>query len=101
MLHLLMFLLSVFACSAPPPVVDEVVVDAAVTHDCSAATNVCPDYAPSWKPACPAGSRCITFVNHCTKPVALAYNIGCNGDGKAGAPQCSCTDGPVLTGSGG
>jgi hypothetical protein len=26
----------------------------------------------------------------------LAYQIGCNGDGSAGAPQCSCTTGPVI-----
>lgn len=89
------------ACSSNPSVDDAPQPVPGVGSNCGAATNVCPDYAPSWKTACPSGSRCITFVNHCAKSVALAYNIGCNGNGKPGAPQCSCTDGPVLAGSGG
>lgn len=67
-----------------------------VAGDCSKAKNTCPDYAPSWVAACPAGKRCITFTNQCTDPVALAYQTGCNGDGTPGAPQCNCTNGPIL-----
>lgn len=69
---------------------------AAVAEDCTQAKNACPDYAPSWVDSCPEGERCITFKNSCEKPVALAYQIGCNGDGTKGAPQCDCTDGKTL-----
>jgi hypothetical protein len=58
--------------------------------------NTCKDYAPSWVDACPANSRCIEFRNSCAEPVSLAYNVGCNSDGTAGAPQCACTAGATL-----
>lgn len=64
--------------------------------DCHGAKNICPDYAPFWRYSCPAGKRCIAFKNSCEKTVALAYNIGCNGDGTAGAPQCACSIGPLI-----
>jgi hypothetical protein len=64
--------------------------------DCSTATNVCPDYAPAWADACPEGERCLTFKNSCDQAVQLSYQVGCNGDGTAGAPQCDCTAGPSL-----
>jgi hypothetical protein len=68
------------------------------TGDCSKALNVCPDYAPAWTPACPPGLRCLAFTNASpTETVALSYQIGCNGDGTKGAPQCDCTPGPALT----
>jgi len=70
---------------------------AAAAGDCSKALNVCPDYSTSWGTACPAGQRCLTFTNASpTETVSLAYQIGCNGDGTPGAPQCNCTPGPVL-----
>jgi len=70
---------------------------AAAAGDCSQAKNVCSDYAPSWVAACPEGQRCLTFTNASpTETVALSYQIGCNGDGTKGAPQCSCTPGPAL-----
>lgn len=71
----------------------EVVV---TSSDCSKAKNTCPDYSTSWVASCPDSARCITFHNACTEPVALAYQIGCNGDGTKGAPQCDCTTGPKL-----
>jgi hypothetical protein len=76
----------------------EVVVAAtAAAGDCTQAKNVCPDYATSWVSACPAGSRCLVFSNaSLTETVALSYEIGCNGDGTKGAPQCDCTQGPFL-----
>lgn len=58
--------------------------------------NTCPNYAPSWVPACPAGARCIEFRNSCPETVSLAYNVGCNSDGSAGSPQCACTPGATL-----
>ena len=64
--------------------------------DCKGAKNTCPSYASSWKSICPPGSRCISFKNSCDEPVVLAYQIGCNGDGTKGAPQCDCTSGPRL-----
>jgi hypothetical protein len=64
--------------------------------DCTKAKNTCEDYSQYWKDECPEGKRCITFKNSCEEPVALAYQIGCNGDGSKGAPQCDCTDGKVL-----
>lgn len=64
--------------------------------DCSKAKNVCPDYAPSWGTSCPVGERCITFQNACEASVALSYQVGCNGDGTPGAPQCNCSAGPVI-----
>ena len=69
----------------------------ASTADCTQAKNTCPDYAPSWSGVCPAGSRCLQFTNASpTETVALSYQIGCNGDGTKGAPQCDCTNGPVI-----
>ena len=58
--------------------------------------NTCPNYAPSWVGACPPGKRCIEFKNSCSEAVSLAYNVGCNSDGSAGSPQCSCTPGATL-----
>jgi hypothetical protein len=83
-----MFLLLLACASAPAP--------APTTQDCHGAKNTCPDYAPAWQTTCPAGKRCVTFSNLCPTPVAIAYQIGCNGDGTAGAPQCNCTDGPSI-----
>jgi len=85
-----------------PPTSAVVIVGAGIegqvaSGDCTKAKNVCPDYAPSWVTACPAGERCIAFTNaSATETVALMYQIGCNGNGEPGAPQCSCTTGPVL-----
>jgi hypothetical protein len=60
-------------------------------------TNGCENYAPSWSGACPSGSRCLAFENaSATETVYLSYQIGCNSDGKPGAPQCDCTNGPAL-----
>jgi mRNA-degrading endonuclease toxin of MazEF toxin-antitoxin module len=88
------------ACSGASSavVVSDVKVEATLPAvDCAAAKNTCPDYAPSWVTACPAGERCLTFTNASpTETVALSYQIGCNGDGTKGAPQCDCTNGPVL-----
>jgi hypothetical protein len=89
-------LLLLLACGGsseptPAPTVSEAL------DDCSGAKNTCPDYAPSWHTdACPDGERCVAFVNQCEDPIALSYQIGCNGDGTKGAPQCDCTDGPQL-----
>ena len=63
----------------------------------STCQNVCPDYTTSWNTTCPSGTRCITFTNASTvETVYLAYQVGCNGDGRPGSPQCNCTDGPTL-----
>jgi hypothetical protein len=77
-----------------PPVLEETV--ALGGGDCSKAKNVCTDYSVMWVDECPADSRCIAFVNSCPDSVAIGYQIGCNGDGTKGAPQCDCTEGPVL-----
>ncbi len=45
---------------------------------------------------CPPGKRCVAFKNSCSEQVLLAYNIGCDGDGDPGAPQCACSHGPIL-----
>jgi hypothetical protein len=76
----------------PPPVPRP----PAVAPDCSKATNVCPDYSVYWKAACPPGARCLTFRNSCATAVALSYNVGCDGDGQPGAPQCACGPGPTV-----
>ena len=93
-------LLLLIACEPKPPVDTEIVATAApetAAADCSQAKNTCPDYAPAWHiDACPEGKRCLTFKNSCADPVALSYQIGCNGDGTKGAPQCDCTPGPVV-----
>jgi len=81
------------ACNNPVIVAEPIIVPASSPPVC---TNACPDYAPMWGAVCPPGERCITFHNGCTVPVALSYQIGCNGDGSRGAPQCSCTSGPLL-----
>ena len=72
--------------------------DATTASACPPVTyNTCPDYAPYWSTtACPAGSRCLEFVNNCTSTDTLSYQIGCNSDGSAGAPQCNCTQGPIM-----
>jgi hypothetical protein len=109
----MLVLVSLFACSyscTTAPVVEvgdndvsdvsqpvEVLVaEKAAAGDCTQAKNECPDYAPSWVPVCPEGARCVTFKNSCDYVVGLSYQIGCNGDGTKGAPQCDCTMGPVL-----
>jgi len=91
-------ILTLLACSsAPTPVpVAPAPVEVGEGEDCHGAKNTCPDYAPAWKRECPPGERCVTFSNLCPTPVAIAYQIGCNGDGTAGAPQCNCTNGPVI-----
>ncbi len=68
----------------------------APARSCLAAKNTCTDYSASWHTTCPTGARCIEFKNSCAYTVALAYNIGCDGDGKPGAPQCACTPGPKV-----
>lgn len=103
---MLTIILALVACPSPPAAPVEVivapitVVDPAMSiavGDCSKATNVCPTYADAWVTACPAGQRCLTFTNASTTDlVGLSYQIGCNGDGKPGAPQCNCTQGPIL-----
>jgi hypothetical protein len=100
-----MFIVFLLACSESAPagpstvVLDPVVVvkeTVSTTLSVGVIHNTCPDYAPSWVSSCPTGSRCITFKNSCAATVYLSYNIGCNSDGTQGAPQCSCTPGPVL-----
>lgn len=58
--------------------------------------NTCTTYPQSWQTSCPAGERCIEFRNSCPTAVVLSYQIGCNGDGRPGAPTCNCTQGPTL-----
>jgi len=65
-------------------------------HNCSDIQNTCPDYSSSWQTTCPAGARCVQFTNACSDAVALSYNVGCNGDGTPGSPQCSCGPGQLL-----
>lgn len=77
-----------------------ITVDLSATTDCTGAKNTCTDYAPYWQSSCPDGSRCIAFTNLCTETVALSYQVGCNGDGTPGAPQCDCTSGVKLTNGG-
>lgn len=86
-------LLVLLACGFEPAPVP---IKMSAGEDCHGAKNVCPDYAPAWSKSCPPGKRCVTLVNNCPSPVAIAYNIGCNGDGTPGAPQCACTDGPTI-----
>ena len=80
---------------------ESTVMPALLDENCDGAKNTCADYSIYWQGSCPAGERCITFKNSCTQDLTLSYNIGCNGDGTAGAPQCNCTEGPTLTKSGG
>jgi hypothetical protein len=75
-------------------------LEAVAGGDCTKAKNVCPDYSKSWVATCPEGERCLTFINSCTDAVAINYQVGCNGDGSKGAPQCDCTEGPVLAAGG-
>lgn len=92
-----MFLLFIACSTTPPPAPPPVPVPPTpLAANCEQAKNVCPDYAPYWGSTCPAGERCITFKNACDYHVALSYQIGCNGDGTKGAPQCDCTLGPLL-----
>jgi hypothetical protein len=78
------------------PVAVEVQIAAPLGDPCGGAKNTCPDYGPMWGSVCPAGERCLRFKNNCAERVALSYQIGCNGDGSRGAPQCSCSSGPKL-----
>jgi hypothetical protein len=96
-----MTVLILFSClnsSVEEPVTVEksTALGATAADDCSKAKNTCKDYSPAWVAACPAGERCITLVNQCADPVALAYQTGCNGNGTPGAPQCNCANGPVI-----
>jgi hypothetical protein len=92
-----MILLSLLlACATAPVPESSPELVAAPQTDCSTAKNTCPDYSTAWVDACPKGERCIAFVNACPEPVALAYQVGCNGDGTPGAPQCNCTTGPTV-----
>lgn len=75
---------------APPSIAPE--------EDCATAKNTCPDYSVYWHDACPQGARCLTVKNSCTYPVGLAYQVGCDGNGKPGAPQCSCSPVPGAGG---
>jgi len=78
------------------PVVETEEVAEAVTG-CQSAKNVCPDYSVYWVEVCPESKRCLSFHNASeTETVSLSYQIGCNGDGTRGAPQCDCTAGPEL-----
>ncbi len=87
-----------FFVSSTTSVEEESVVSAMMAGDCSNAKNVCPDYSIAWVSACPEGARCLTFNNaSATATVALSYQIGCNGDGTKGAPQCDCTTGPSIS----
>jgi len=70
-------------------------------NECGPTANDCSSYTSAWVDDCPAGQRCITFVNQCTQPVSLAYQVGCNSNGTPGSPQCNCTVGPVLQAEGG
>jgi hypothetical protein len=90
-----LLLLSLLGCPAPDAPEPAPESDAP-EEDCSTTQNACDDYSPYWHTACPTGKRCITFKNSCEHSVGLAYQIGCNGDGKPGAPQCNCTDGPSI-----
>jgi hypothetical protein len=76
--------------------VEAVEVEIVEVTDCTKAKNTCRDYSIYWQESCPAGVRCLEFKNSCSQDVELAYQIGCNGDGTKGAPQCDCTNGPVL-----
>lgn len=97
-----MFIL-LMGCDAPSPTPEpqalgtvSVMVVEAPEEDCGNAENTCTLYADSWQDVCPSGKRCLTFTNNCIEPVALSYQVGCNGKGEPGAPQCNCTDGPLL-----
>jgi len=100
---MLSFALLILACGGtdplPEPVEKPEITEAVAlgAGDCSQAKNTCPDYSTSWVDTCPDGGRCIQFLNSCQTAVALAYQVGCNGDGTRGAPQCDCTKGPVLS----
>lgn len=77
------------SCSSVTAIVSE-----EATPSC---TNACPDYSTSWSSVCPENSRCILFTNASpTKTVYLSYQVGCDGDGSPGSPQCNCATGPVL-----
>ena len=86
-----MLFLVVAACALS--CTNQVVVDVPVTGTC---TNGCTDYSASWVTECPAGKRCLKVVNACANAMTLTYNVGCDGDGTPGAPQCACTGGPTL-----
>jgi len=85
-------MLLLFGCLATCVVKEEQAADAVCTNDC-------PDYSTAWATTCPSG-RCIAFVNNCAESITLSYNVGCNGDGTAGSPQCACTQGPTLAAGG-
>ena len=96
------YMLLVFQVSgcftAPEPTRAEVEIPKlpALLQKCDAALNICADYSGSWRESCAPDGRCLRFKNSCPKSVALSYEIGCNGDGSPGAPQCSCEHGPVV-----
>lgn len=93
---MILLLLTLFACTRTPESEPE-----APQKGCAQAKNTCPDYSSAWvDTSCPDGSRCLTFVNNCADPVALAYQVGCDGNGKPGAPQCNCTSGPTIASGG-
>jgi len=87
----LVLALLLVGCTDDPPAAPE--KEAAAAPVC---TNACTDYTKYWVKACPAGERCIEFHNSCTYDVGVAYQVGCNGDGTKGAPQCDCTKLPLL-----
>ncbi len=84
----LIFVLLLAACSDDPK------------EGAPVCTNACTDYTVNWVDACPEGGRCIEFKNSCTYSVGMAYQVGCNGDGTKGSPQCDCSTLPVLAAQG-
>jgi hypothetical protein len=58
--------------------------------------NTCTTYPQSWVGVCPDGKRCLEFKNSCSYAVKLGYSIGCDKNGKPGAPTCNCTVGPTI-----
>jgi hypothetical protein len=71
--------------------------DVAPRDDSAQCNNSCTTYPQQWKTSCPGGERCIQFLNSCAQTVSLSYQIGCDADGKPGAPTCNCTQGPMLS----
>jgi hypothetical protein len=98
---LVALLLALVACKdkpapAPVPAPTNSASAPAAASSCEKAKNTCADYAPYWNKVCPPGARCIAFKNSCSDTIALAYNVGCDGDGDPGAPQCACSFGPII-----
>jgi hypothetical protein len=68
-----------------------------VEEEAPVCTNDCLDYTTSWVNDCPLGKRCLQVTNASpTEVVFVSYQVGCNGDGTPGSPQCNCTSGPTL-----